>query len=67
MLKQQNQLKTNNDNNKKSMEKSNDKKCKAQPKKDDSNALAPKRSCLIHGPDSSNTTNECQTMHKQAY
>jgi hypothetical protein len=49
------------------MEKSNDKKRKAQPRKDDSNALAPKKSCLIHGPDSSHTTNKCQTMCEQAY
>jgi hypothetical protein len=49
------------------MEKSNDKKHEAQMKKDDSNALAPKKSSLIHGSDSSHTTNECQTMHKQAY
>ena len=67
MLKQQNQSKTNKDNNKKSTEKLNDKKCKAQMKKDDSNVPAPKKSCLIHGPDSSHTTNKCQTMHKQAY
>jgi hypothetical protein len=49
------------------MEKSNDKKREAQMKKDDSNAPAPKKSCLIHGSDSSHTTDKCQTMHKQAY
>jgi hypothetical protein len=48
-------------------EKLNDKKRKAQPKKDDSNAPVSKKSCLIHGPDSSHTTDECQTMRKQAY
>jgi hypothetical protein len=67
LLKQQNQLKNDKDNTKKLMEKSNDKKRKAQPKKDDSNAPAPKKSCLIHGPGSSHTTDECQTMRKQAY
>jgi hypothetical protein len=49
------------------MEKSNDKKHKANPKKNDFNVPAPKKSCLIHGPDSSNTTDECQTMQEQAY
>jgi hypothetical protein len=67
MLKHQNQSKTDKDDSKKSTEKSNDKKCKAQSKKNDSNARAPKKSCLIHGPNSSHTTNECQTMQEQAY
>jgi hypothetical protein len=67
VLKQQNQSKTNKDDSKKLMEKSNDKKRKAQSKKNDSNALVPKESCLIHGPDSSHTTNEYQTMQEQAY
>jgi hypothetical protein len=58
-LKQQNQSKTDKDDSKKLMEKSNDKKRKAQSKKNDSNVLAPKKLCLIHGPDSSHTTNEC--------
>ena len=66
-LKQQNQLKNDKDDTKKSTEKSNDKKCKAQTKKDDSNVPAPKKSCLIHGPDSSHTTNECQILQEQAY
>jgi hypothetical protein len=66
-LKQQNQSKSNKDDTKKLTEKSNDKKRKAQMKKDDSNVLAPKKSCLIHGPDSSHTTDECRTMRKQAY
>jgi hypothetical protein len=66
-LKQQNQSKNDKDDTKKLTEKLNDKKHKAQPKKDDSNVPAPKKSCLIHGPDSSHTTNECQTMRKQAY
>jgi hypothetical protein len=64
---QQNQLKTNKDDFNKSTEKSNDKKHKAQLKKHDSNALVPKKSCLIHGPDSSHTTNECQILQEQAY
>jgi hypothetical protein len=67
LLKQHNQSKTNKDNSKKSMEKSNDKKRKAQLKKYDSNVLVPKRSCLIHGPDSSHTSDKCQTMQEQAY
>jgi hypothetical protein len=41
-LKQQNQSKNDEDNTKKLTEKLNDKKCKAQLKKDDSNAPAPK-------------------------
>jgi hypothetical protein len=66
-LKQQNQSKNDKDDTKKSTEKLNDKKHKAQMKKDDSNAPVPKKSCLIHGPDSSHTTNECRTMREQAY
>ena len=66
-LKQQNQLKTNKDDSKKLTEKLNDKKRKAKPKKNDSDVPAPKMSCLIHGPDSSHTTDECRTMRKQAY
>jgi hypothetical protein len=41
-LKQQNQSKTNEDKTKKLTEKPIDKKCKAKPKKNDSNAPAPK-------------------------
>jgi hypothetical protein len=59
LRKQQNQLKTNKDDSKKLTEKSNDKKCKANPKNNDSDVPAPKKSCLIHGPDSSHMTNEC--------
>jgi hypothetical protein len=66
-LKQQNQSKNDKDDTKKSTEKSNDKKRKAQTKKEDFNAPAPKKSCLIHGLDSSHTTNECQIMQEQAY
>jgi hypothetical protein len=36
-------------------------------KKNNSDVMVPKKSCLIHGPDSSHVTNECQTMRKQAY
>ena len=46
-LKQQNQSKNDKDDTKKLMEKLNDKKRKAQPKKYDSNGPAPKKSCLI--------------------
>jgi hypothetical protein len=57
LLKPKDQSKIDKDGNKKSTEKSNDKKRKAQTKKDD--ASVPKKSCLLHGPDSSHTTNEC--------
>jgi hypothetical protein len=67
LLKPQNQSKNNKDNTNKLTEKLNDKKHKAQTKKDDSNLSAPKKSCLIHGSDSSHTTNECQIMREQAY
>jgi hypothetical protein len=66
LLKPKNQSKTNNNESNKLTEKSNDKKRKAKSKKNDSDAPAPKKSCLIHGPDSSHTTNECQTMCKQS-
>jgi hypothetical protein len=67
LLKPKDQSKTNKNESNKLTEKSNDKKRQAKPKKDDSNARAvPKKSCLIHGSDSSHTTNECQTMCKQA-
>jgi hypothetical protein len=59
LLKQQKPTKTKKDDSKKSMEKSNDKKRKAKPKKNDSNAPVPKKPCLIHGPDSSHTTDKC--------
>jgi hypothetical protein len=65
VLKQQNQSKIDKDDNKKSTETLNDKKRKAQMKKDD--APAPKKSCLLHGPDSSHTTDECRTMREQAH
>jgi hypothetical protein len=48
-------------------EKSNDKKRKAKSKKNDSDAPVPKKSCLIHGEDSSHMTNECQAMREQVY
>jgi hypothetical protein len=48
-------------------EKSNDKKRKAKLKKNDSDAPVPKKSCLIHGEDSSHMTNECQAMREQVY
>jgi hypothetical protein len=66
-LKQQNQSKTNKDDSKRLMEKSNDKKHKAKLKKNDSDAPAPKKSCMIHGPNSSHMTNECRTLQEQAY
>jgi hypothetical protein len=67
LLKPKDQSKTNKNEMNKSTEKPNDKKRKAKSKKNDSDAPAPKKSCLIHGPDSSHMTNECQTMRKQAY
>jgi hypothetical protein len=62
LLKPKDQSKTNKNKLIKSMEKSNDKKRKAKSKKNDSDVPAPKKSCLIHGPDSSDMTDECQTM-----
>jgi hypothetical protein len=67
LLKPKDQSKTNKNESNKSTEKSNDKKSKAKWKKNDSDAPTPKKLCLIHGPDSSHITNECQTMCKQAY
>jgi hypothetical protein len=67
LLKTKDQSKTDKDESNKSTEKSNDKKCKAKSKKNNSDAPAPKKSCLIHGSDSSHTTDECQTMREQAY
>jgi hypothetical protein len=67
LLKSKDQLKTDEDESKKSTEKSNDKQRMAKSKKNDSDVPAPKKSCLIHGPDSSHMTDKCQTMCKQAY
>jgi hypothetical protein len=52
----QNQSKANKDKSKKSMEKPNNKKHKAKPKTNDSVMLAPKKTCMIHGPNSSHMT-----------
>ena len=65
-LKPQNQSKTNKDESNKLTEKSNDKKCKAKPKKNDSNMPAPKKPCMLHGPNSSHMTDDCQTLQEQA-
>jgi hypothetical protein len=59
LLKPKDQLKTNKNKLNKLTEKSNDKKRKAKSKKHDSDVPAPKKSCLIHGPDSSHMTDEC--------
>jgi hypothetical protein len=67
LLKPKDQSKADKNERNKSMEKLNDKKRKAKSKKNDLDAPAPKKSCLIHGEDSSHTTDECQTMRKQAY
>jgi hypothetical protein len=67
LLKTKDQSEINKDESNKSTEKSNDKKRKAKSKKSNSDAPAPKKSCLIHGSDSSHMTNECQTMREQAY
>jgi hypothetical protein len=67
LLKPKDQSKANKNEMNKSTEKSNDKKRKAKSNKNDSDVPAPKKSCLIHGEDSSHTTDECQTMRKQAY
>jgi hypothetical protein len=67
LLKPKDQSKVDKNESNKLTEKSNDKKLKAKSKKNDSDALAPKISCLIHGEDSSHMTDECQTMREQAY
>jgi hypothetical protein len=67
LLKPKDQSKADKNEMNKLMEKLNDKKRKAKSKKNDSDAPAPKKSCLIHGEDSSHMTDECQTMCKQAY
>jgi hypothetical protein len=67
LLKPKDQSKVDKNESNKSMEKLNDKKRKAKLKKNDTDAPAPKKSCLIYGEDSSHMTNECQTMRKQAY
>jgi hypothetical protein len=67
LLKSKDQSKPDKNEMNKSREKSNDKKRKAKSKKNDSDAPAPKKSCLIHGEDSSHMTDECRTMHEQAY
>jgi hypothetical protein len=41
------------------MEKPNNKKRKAKPKTNDSVMLAPKKTCMIHGPNSSHMTGKC--------
>jgi flagellar biosynthesis GTPase FlhF len=67
LLKPKDQSKADKNEMNKSTEKLNDKKHKAKSKKNDSDAPAPKKSCLIHGEDSSHMTNECRTMCKQAH
>jgi hypothetical protein len=67
LLKPKDQSKVDKNESNKSTEKLNDKKRKAKSKKNDSDAPAPKKSCLIHGEDSSHTTDECRTMREQAY
>jgi hypothetical protein len=67
LLKPKDQSKTDKNKTNKSMEKSNDKKRKAKSKKNNSDAPVPKKSCLLHGEDSSHTTDECRTMREQAY
>jgi hypothetical protein len=59
LLKPKDQSKTDKKESNKLTEKLNDKKRKAKSKKNNSDAPAPKKSCLIHGPDSSHMTNEC--------
>jgi hypothetical protein len=66
LLKPQNQSKTDKDESNKLMEKSNDKKRKAKPKKNDSYTPAPKKPCMLHGSNSSHTTDDCQTLQEQA-
>jgi hypothetical protein len=59
LLKPKDQSKAYKNETNKLTERSNDKKRKAKSKKNDSDAPAPKKSCLIHGEDSSHTTDEC--------
>jgi hypothetical protein len=59
LLKPKDQSKADKNEMNKSTEKSNDKKHKAKLKKNDSDAPAPKKSCLIHGEGSSHMTDEC--------
>ncbi len=59
LLKPKDQSKTKKNESNKLTEKSNDKKRKAKSRKNESDAPAPKKTCLIHGSDSSHTTNEC--------
>jgi hypothetical protein len=65
-LKQQNQSKTNKDESNKLTEKPNDKKYNAKPKTNDSDMPAPKKACILHGPNSSHMTDNCQTLQEQA-
>jgi hypothetical protein len=66
LLKPQNQSKTDKDKSNKSTEKLNDKKRKAKPKKNDSDMPVPKKPCMLHGSNSSHTTDQCQTLQEQA-
>jgi hypothetical protein len=59
LLKPKDQSKTDKNELNKSTEKSNDKKHKTKSKKNDSDVPGPKKSCLIHGPDSFHMTDEC--------
>jgi hypothetical protein len=65
-LKPQNQSKTDKDESNKLTEKSNDTKCKAKLKKNDSDMPAPKKPCMLHGSNSSHMTDDCQTLQEQA-
>jgi hypothetical protein len=67
LLKPKDQSKPDKNKTNKLMEKSNDKKRKAKSKKNNSDTPVPTKSCLLHGEDSSHTTDECRTMRKQAY
>jgi hypothetical protein len=67
LLKPKDQSKANKNKMNKLTEKLNDKKRKAKLKKNNSDAPAPKKSCLLHGEDSSHMTDECRTMREQAY
>jgi hypothetical protein len=64
-LKQQKQSKTDKDESKTLSEKPNDNKCKAKPKKNNSDMQAAKKPCILHGPNSSHMTDECQTLQEQ--
>jgi hypothetical protein len=64
LLKPKDQSKTDKDESNKSLEKPNDKKHKAKPKKNDSQTPAPKKPGMLHGSNSSHMTEECRVVQE---